>query len=141
MQAVSQDDERAGRAIEAALGVTVALPFVGLVVTDGGALVAAVIFNNFDRQNVDVSVSVEKSVSVSCVREIARYVFGTLRVKRVTATTLASNHPAIKSLSCLGFKFEGTLRQRFPQGDGLVFGLLASDQKIARLPCEPAPGS
>jgi hypothetical protein len=132
-QTVAQDDERAGRAIQAALGVTVALPFVGLVVTEGEELAAAFIFNNFDRRNIDVTISVEKPVSPVCIREIARYVFGKLGVKRVTCVTHVDNAKAIKRLGKLGFEFEGWQRQRFPQGDGVMFSLLASEQRFTRI--------
>lgn len=140
-QTVTQDDNRAGCAIQDALGVTVALPFVGLVVTEGGELISAFVFNNFDRQNVDLSITSPGRLRVSAIREIARYVFVRLGVKRVTCTTLTTNYPAIKSLSRLGFEFEGTLRQRFPQGDGLMFGLLASEQKFVRNAVEHAKPS
>jgi hypothetical protein len=132
-QTVAQDDERAGRAIQAALGVTVALPFVGLVVTEGESLAAAFVFNNFDRRNIDVTISVEKPLSPVCIREIARYAFGKLGVKRVTCTTRVDNHKAIKRLERLGFVFEGWQRQRFPGCDGIMFSLLASEQKFVRI--------
>jgi hypothetical protein len=132
-QVVAQDDMRAGHAIQEALGITVALPFVGVVVTEGERLVTAFVFNNFDKINVDLSITSPGRLHVSAIREIARYVFVGLRVRRVTCTTLATNHRAINSLSRLGFEFEGTLRDRFPGGDGLVFGLLASEQKFVRI--------
>ena len=139
-QTVTQDDERAGRAIEAALGVTVALPFVGLVVMERDILVAALIFNNFDRVNVDLSITVCEPLKIGAVRDIAKYVFCKLGVRRVSCVTHSSNHPAIKSLLRLGFEFEGTMRDRFADGDGLLFGLLASRQRFVRLN-ESAAGS
>lgn len=147
-QTVTQDDDRAGYAIQDALGVTVALPFVGLVVTDDDGpdqmLAAAIVLNNFDRQNIDLTISVEKSISPRAIREVARYVFGRLGVRRVTCVTLASNHRAINSLRRMRFECEGILRQRFPQGDGLIFSLLVSEQKFVRLsdgidPQRPGP--
>lgn len=139
MQVVAQDDERAGRAIEAALGVTVALPFVGLVVTEGEILVAALVFNNFDRINVDLSITVFSPLKIGPIRDIARYVFGRLGVARLTCATLTTNVGAINRLETLGFVREGTLRRRFKQGDAYVYSLLADEQKFARLNVEPAP--
>ena len=141
-QIVTQDDERAGRAIQDSLGVTVALPFVGLVVTEGDKLVAALIFNNFDRINIDLSISAFAPLSIRAIREIAKYVFGLLRVKRVTCITRISNTKAIDRLLTLGFEFEARLKQRFPDEDGLQFCLLRSSQKLVRkheYPASPRP--
>lgn len=132
-QTVTQDDNRAGRAIQDALGVTVALPFVGLVVTEGDQLIAALIFNNYDRINIDLSITVFSPLRIAALREIARFAFVTNRVKRVSCVTLTTNQRAINRLIHLGFEFEGTMRERFPQGDAFLFALHASSQKIVRL--------
>lgn len=96
-------------------------------------------FNNFDRINVDLSITVLAPLRIPALREICQYAFGKLGVKRVTCVTLADNFRAINRLLRSGFEFEGTQRQRFPQGDGLMFSLLASEQKFVRLH-ERAPG-
>lgn len=140
-QAVAQNDERAGRAMQHALGVTVALPFVGLTVTEGEKLIAVFVFNNFDRQNVDMSVVALGSLQIACIRDIARYVFHRLRVKRVTCVTHVENYGAIDRLLKLGFVFEGRLRSRFPQGDGLMFSLLKSEQRFVRRSNEQPPSA
>ena len=132
-QIVTQDDERAGRAIEASLGVTVALPFVGLVVTEGADLVAALVLNNFDRINADLSISSFRPLSIGPIREVCRYVFVRLGVARVTCTTLTTNHRAINRLERSGFVREGLMRRRFPQGDAYIYSLLADEQKFIRL--------
>lgn len=134
-QEVSQDDRRAAAAIEAATGgQTFSPPFVGLVVTEGEALIAALVFNNFDRINLDLSICVLRPLRVGAIRDVARYVFGRLRVERLTCVTQAENKGAIDRALRLGFTFEGRQRRRFPGGkDGLMFSLLASEQKFARL--------
>jgi hypothetical protein len=134
MQAVTQDDMRAGHAIQDSLGVTVALPFVGLIVTEGAKLVAAVIYNNYDKINIDLSITTFAPLRISALREIARFAFVTNGVKRISCMTLATNHRAVNRLIQMGFEFEGTLRKRFPQGDAFLFCLHADSQNLVRLP-------
>jgi hypothetical protein len=134
MMRVEQNDMLAKKAIDEACGVTVAVPFVGLVVMDGEELAGALIFNGWDKWNVDLSCVVLKSWEISCLREIARYTFLKLRARRVTCVTPVSNHKAVNRLMRLGFECEGVLKERFPKGDAFLFGLLASRQKILRLP-------
>jgi hypothetical protein len=134
MQVVSQKDGAAKLLIDSALGVSLAPPFVGLTVEDERGVVAAFAFNGFDHQNVDMSVVVSRPLAISAIRAIARYVFDRDRLgcKRVTCLTLATNSRAVSRLTKLGFECEGRLIERFPQGDALIFGLLASRQKILR---------
>lgn len=132
-QTVSQNDFLAKQAIEEGLGVSIYHPFAGLVVADDAGLSAALIFNGFDRQNVDLSIIVLRPLTTRSIRDIARYVFGRMRCKRVTCVTAVDNHKAINRLFQLGFECEGRLSERFPSGDAFIFGLLASRQKILRL--------
>jgi hypothetical protein len=133
-QSVSQNDEIAKIALEKSIGVKFSPPFVGLIVENApGVLVAALIFNNFDEINVDLSISVFSSVGVTCVRDICRYTFGRLKVKRVSCVTSIYNKSAIRSLRSLGFECEGVLKERLPSGDAFLFALLASKQRFLRL--------
>jgi hypothetical protein len=135
MQIVSQKDGAAKLLIDSALGVSLAPPFVGLVVEDEKGVVAAFAFNGFDHQNVDMSVVVSRALAIPAIRAIARYCFDRDRLgcKRVTCLTLATNHRAINRLESLNFRLEGVLKERFPNGDALQFALLASEQKFVRL--------
>ena len=130
---IGQNDELAKIAIENALNISIAHPFVGLVVTRGEDFSGALILNNFDRHNIDMTVLATGNWSMSDVRNIARYIFDQLDCKRITSVTLANNKKAIHRLQILGFKREGCLRERFPQGDAIAFGLLRSEQKLTRL--------
>ena len=130
---VSQNDGVAKAIIEQSLNVSIAHPFVGLIIDDGETLAAAFIFNNFDRINIDLSIVVQAPFTMRLMRDIARYVFGRLGVKRVTCVTSVDNSQAIKRLRRLGFEQEGVLRDRLPTGDAFVFSLLARDQKFVKL--------
>ena len=131
-QTVSQNDILAKVALEDALGIVICQPYVGITVSDEAGLVAAFAFNGFDRISVDITAIVVKPLAISAARAIADYVFRRLGVRRVTATTLATNDRAINRLYRLGFECEGRLKERFAQGDALIFGLLASKQKLLR---------
>lgn len=133
-QTITQEDDRAGNIMALALGMPVAPPHVGLVVRDGPHMAAIVVLNNFDRVNVDLSMVVFQRLQMAAIRDLAAYVFGRLGVKRVSILTRASNHCAIDRAVKLGFQLEGVLRARFPgPEDGLLLGLLASEQRFVRL--------
>lgn len=133
MMRVSQNDALAKSLIDKSLGVSMAAPFVGLIVGDDKTTAAALIFNNFDRINIDLSITVFAPIPVACIRDVARYAFERLSVKRVTCLTSVTNHRAINRLLLLKFRLEGVLKERFPSGDALQFSLLASEQKFVRL--------
>lgn len=130
---VGQNDDLAKIIVENALHIAVAFPFIGLTVTQGEEIRGALIFNNFDRHNIDMTVFANGNWSIGDVRNIARYVFERLDCKRISAVTLATNEQAISRLKALGFEREGYLPERFLQGDAIAFGLLRSKQKIMRL--------
>lgn len=132
-QVVSQNDILAKVALQDALGIVLCQPYVGLTVDDEQGLVAAVAFNGFDKINVDITAVVLRPLAISAARAITSYVFGRLGVRRVTALTLATNDRAINRLYRLGFECEGRLKERFAQGDALIFGLLATRQKVLKL--------
>lgn len=136
-----QDDARSASTFHEGLGISLAAPFVGLVVEDGPTLCGALAFNGYDKTSVDMSVIVLRPWSRGVMRAIAEYVFVRLKCKRVSCMTLATNDKAVNRLLTLGFEVEGRLKERFPQGDALIFGLLASRQKILRLPVEQSPSS
>ena len=131
--AVEQNDVLARTAIEQGLGVRVSDPFIGLVVSHETNLHGAIILNNFDRHNIDLTIMAFEPWKISDVRDLARYVFVQLDCKRATCITLATNEKAINRLISMGFKREGLMRERFPQGDAIVFGLTRNEQKILRL--------
>lgn len=126
-----QDDEGAAAFATSILGYGFAQPYIGMIVERDGEVVSAIIFNGFIRgQNIDMT-GVGKVWPVFVIRQIARYCFS--RVKRVTSRTCVSNHAAINALEAAGFKREGVMRDYFPDGDAIVFGLLKSEQRIVKV--------
>jgi RimJ/RimL family protein N-acetyltransferase len=126
-----QDDQRARLFAERELRVSIADPMIGLVVVDKGAIVGAVILNDYTpERNIEVT-AVGHCWSVKVIRFILRYCFA--RVRRVTARTSIHNKPAIRALEAMGFKREGIMREFFDDGDAIVFGLLRSEQKVVKV--------
>src|ERR1019366_5300555 len=106
-----QDDARAKEIIDSVLHVGIADPFVGLVALDGESAVGAVIINNYEtRASVDVSFT--GRLSPTTLRDLARYLFNVLGMRRVQAVTRFDNIKARQGLKRLGFKHEGNLRER-----------------------------
>ncbi|QOZ15946.1 hypothetical protein XI02_13875 [Bradyrhizobium sp. CCBAU 21365] len=132
MIVVFQDTARARRIAEPALNCTFSEPMIGLVIERDGVDVGAVILNGYTPGcNIDLTGVGRGAWTLFVVRDIARYCFA--RVKRVTARTSVKNEAAIKSLSKLGFKQEGIMREFFPDGDAVCMSLLRSEQKLIRL--------
>jgi hypothetical protein len=127
------DDESAKAIIEAALIRKICEPFRGLVVRRGLEVIGAIVFNNYDELDVHFTCVMNAPISMKDARYVARYVFKQLGCKRCTAVTSELNLAARRALLQLGFKFEGRLREHFDDGDGLVYGVLRSEQKIVRL--------
>ena len=107
-------------------------PMIGLVIERDETIVGAVVLNNYTPNcNIDLS-AVGKGVwTPTIVRSVFRYCFQ--RVKRVTAVTRVDNSTAIKSLTKIGFKQEGILRDYFPEGDAVCLALLKREQKVVRV--------
>lgn len=129
---VEVDDVAAQDIIEAALVRKICQPFRGLVVRHGMETVGAIIFNNYDQHDVHFTCVMNAPISMKDARFVARYVFHHLGCRRCTAITSELNMAARRALLQLGFKFEGRLREHFDEADGLVYGILRSEQRIAR---------
>jgi hypothetical protein len=130
---IISDNESAKTIIEAALVRKLWEPFRGLVVKHGLETVGAIVFNNYDQRDVHFTCVLTAPMTMRDARYVARYVFRQLGCERCTAVTSEYNIAAQRALRQLGFKFEGRLREHFEEGDGLVYGILRSEQKIARI--------
>jgi RimJ/RimL family protein N-acetyltransferase len=127
-------DACAAEFIENALGTRACPPFGGIIVVENGIVKGAVILNNYhENLSVDITVAGWNAFGIREVREVARYIFRQLKCKRITAVTEESNFRAIRALKSLGFKQEGVMRERFENGDGLLFGITRDEQKAIRL--------
>jgi RimJ/RimL family protein N-acetyltransferase len=126
------DNDSARAIVEAALLRKIWEPFRGMVVKKGMETIGAIVFNNYDGQDVHFTCMLSAPIGMTDARFVARYAFRQLGCRRVSAVTSESNIAARRALVQLGFKWEGRLREHFPDADGLVYGLLKSEQKIAR---------
>ena len=132
------DDSSAKKIVERALEKPICEPFRGLLIRNNNhAIIGAIVFNNYEGSNVYftcvMSGGPRGSISMKDARYVARYVFKQLGCRRCTAITSELNMAARRALLQLGFKFEGRLREHFDEADGLVYGILRSEQKIARI--------
>jgi RimJ/RimL family protein N-acetyltransferase len=136
MRDVVQDDRKARFLIQAKIGIRIADPFSGLVFVDDERTIGAAVFNNYDGRDIHFTCAmVENNIEIGMriARRVAWYVFKVMDCHRCTATTPRSNLRAITALETLGFRFEGVLREYFPNDeDGMVYGLLRCEQKILR---------
>jgi hypothetical protein len=126
-------DNNAAKAIlEAGLVRKISEPFCGLVVKRGIETTGAIVFNHYNYHDVHFMCILSEPIGIRDARYVARYVFGHLGCRRCTAITSEFNIAAQRALRQLGFKFEGRLRDHFEESDGLLFGILRSEQKIAK---------
>lgn len=77
-----------------------------------GALVGGVVFNNYRRFDVWMSVVLQDGAAVTrqTIRTLCEYAFGQLNVRRVTSITGKKNRKARKALRALGFIEEGSAK-------------------------------
>jgi hypothetical protein len=130
---IISDNWAAKEIVEAALVRKICEPFRGLVIKDGMNVSGAIIFNNYDQHDIHFTCVLSRPIGMRDARSVARYVFEQLGCRRCTAVTASSNYPARKALLQLGFRQEGILREHFELDDGVVYGMLRSEQKIVRM--------
>ena len=122
-----QDDAAAKELVDRIFGVEVCAPFVGLLVEDGaGKVHGAVIVNNHE-PGLTADLTFAGRFDARSLRELARYLFKDLRLRRVGAVARESNVASRNLLLRLGFHQEGLLRDRFHDGNGVIFGLLPAE--------------
>ncbi len=103
------------------LGVTFAEPFLAFAVVDARPVViGAIVMNNYDGNNIDLSGVGLGAFTPSVVRGLADYVFHKLGCSRVTLKTRRSNKVARKLLG-KHFHFEATLKGGFGSEDAFQF--------------------
>jgi RimJ/RimL family protein N-acetyltransferase len=136
MRGVIQDDREAKTIVEAACCTLLPIvePFSGLVFFDDTRTIGAAVFNNYNGRDVHFSCTLsEGDVGMKIARCVAWYVFKNLDCHRCTAITARTNVKAWVALEKIGFRWEGVLREHFPDNvDGIVMGLLRSEQRLLR---------
>ena len=121
-----RDDDTAKYVIDRYFGADLCQPFAGFTVNEGDDIRGVVVLNNYE-QGLSVDLTFAGRLDARSLRELARYAFDGLKVRRVTAVTRESNRAARAALVRFGFHQEGLLRQRFHDENGVLYGLLPGD--------------
>lgn len=92
-------------------------------------LVAIIVFSEYRYPNIEATIwsSTPRWATPAVLRAVFQYAFHQLGVKRITATTEATNLPAREFLCRLGFRQEGVHPDALPTGDAVSHGLLRAD--------------
>lgn len=126
---LAPNNPEAARICREALGRDICEPFIGFVIPSGGA----VIVNDWDHGNAEITAVVTGPVPLGFARQFARYMFVQLKCTRVTARTRASNAACLKALAMLGFRPEGVARAWFGDEDAILFGLLRGECRLIKV--------
>jgi RimJ/RimL family protein N-acetyltransferase len=81
-----------------------------LGILDNGKICGAILFQNWNRINVDMSYYGENTLSPGIVRTLCRFGLSVLNVSRCTVITSKRNRRLMRSLQRIGFRLEGTQR-------------------------------
>ena len=102
-------------------------PCTAIGVADDNRLIAGVVYNNFHGYMVEVSMaSIDpRWCNRRTMRALFKYPFEQLKVRRLQITMAKRDKKTRKLFERMGFKFEGTGRQAWPDGtDACVYSLL-----------------
>ena len=104
-----------------------------------GRICGAILLQNFNGTNIELSYYGPRTLSVGIVRSIARSVILEFNAARVTVVTSKKNRRLMRSLSRFGFKLEGSQRRYFGHKDcsrnvGVRFVLFREQiERLARI--------
>jgi RimJ/RimL family protein N-acetyltransferase len=99
-------------------------------VLQDGALVGAVVFNNYRGFDIHMSAVLDAPLTRQSLRTLCEYAFGQLNVRRVTSITGKKNRKARRALRIIGFTEEGTCKHALDgKSDAVVYGLLRENCK------------
>jgi RimJ/RimL family protein N-acetyltransferase len=107
-------------------------PFVTLGIERSGELIAAIIYNNYRKHDIQITIvtNTPKWATKKSIREILAYPFKQLKCDRVTATIAKPNKKARKFAEGVGFRLEGVMKRGMDgKKDACIYGLLASECK------------
>ena len=105
-------------------------PCIGFLFQDENSVIHGVAILNNYAKHCSISLTFAGRSSVRPFRQISRYVFDVLRVRRVSAVVRVSNTKSQRILERLGFVQEGVLRDYFDDENGIIYGLLRQDFKL-----------
>lgn len=131
---IVREDSVAAFILSSVLKIRLSQPFYGFVMQDeDGFPYGAFAFTNYSGPNVELSICCNRRLGVTDVRGIARIAFETMKVRRITVHTMASNVRAQAACRSLGMRSEGVAADYYETEDAHVYALLASEQKLIRI--------
>jgi RimJ/RimL family protein N-acetyltransferase len=89
---------------------------VGLL-DSNSKMVGAVIFQNWNGPNIEISYYGKNTMTLGVIRYLARYTLDTFDPARLTAITSKRNRQFMKALQKLGFRVEGAQRCYYGKQD------------------------
>jgi RimJ/RimL family protein N-acetyltransferase len=114
------------------------------IVNKDKIVIGAILLQNFNGANVELSYYGPRTLSVGIARAIARLVMGEFSASRVTVVTSKRNRRLMQSLSRFGFKLEGIQRCYYGHEDnkkntGVRFVMFR--EQIAKIAAGHPPGA
>ena len=113
---------------------------IGVINTKTGEIVGAILFQNFNGYNLELSYYGQNTLTPGIVRTLARIAILEFNVSRVTVTVSKKKKRLIRSLHRFGYKLEGSQRRYYGARDcfrntGIRFVLFREQiERLARLP-------
>lgn len=106
-------------------------PCAAIGVVEDDELIGGIVYHDylptFATMQASIATTTPRWVSRGILYGILAYPFVQLRLRRLTALTGHRNGRAIRFLTGIGFKREGTMRAAFGDQHAAVFGLLRQD--------------
>lgn len=87
------------------------------VVTKDGIIRGAILLQNFNGTNIELSYYGPRTLSLGIVRSIARVIVAEFNAARVTVVTSKKNRRLMRSLQRWGFRLEGAQRRYYGHRD------------------------
>ena len=104
----------------------------GIGIEKNGELIAGVVFDEYNRANVNISVASDGSrrwLNRSFLWAVFDYAFKVCKVRRVTALIASDNHQSINFCRAVGFSHEATLKDAHVNGDILIYRMFRDECK------------
>jgi RimJ/RimL family protein N-acetyltransferase len=118
-------DERVARFVGEKCETIICPPFTAMGIERDGQITAGVVFNNFTKHDIEVTVA-GGPFSRAFISAVGKYVFEQIGCLRITITT--EKPEVIRIAQRLGAQTEGLKRNRFGKGrDATILGILRED--------------
>jgi RimJ/RimL family protein N-acetyltransferase len=97
-------------------------------VSDDGRPLCAVLFNDFNHSNMEMTIYAEPGgITRQVLRYLAHYVFNKSQCRRLTVRTKKRNKRVLQLAPRYGFKYECIAKHFFADDDAVVFRMLKED--------------